>query len=198
MSFDHGVLVVPVSGFDINYPVGTTTFEAKLRSPERGFKRIYDTQLLVHRTTGQQLRTFRDPDWYMTLAQEVSFRALSKEQIDDLRALYEAAAGDVVQIRDCENRVWNAFLSEPVVTTSQYGKGCQYEVTFKFLAVFSQAPFSLDGGYAIGGGVGAPPNNTTPVLGLGEGDFVSPSSKRILAPTGHFLVTAGGDQIVYA
>lgn len=196
MSFDHGVLVTPTKGFDLNYPVNTTTYEAKLRSPLPGNIRRYDTQLEVHRLTAGKLRTFKDPDWFMSLVQEVSFEALSKEQTDDLFALYEAAAGDIVQIRDHENRVWQAFLDKPKIIRSQVGRGCQFITSFSFLAIFSQTVYNDGGGYSIGGGDGAPPNNSTPVIGLGEGDFTG-STNRILSPTGHFLIF-GGDQLVHA
>jgi len=194
MSFDHGLLVVPVKGFTVSYLGNSVT----LRSPEKGFKRIYDTQMVIHRTKGGQLRTFRDPDWYMTLKQELTFKALSKTQIDTLRTIYEDAAGKTVGIVDCENRGWTAFLSEPVVVTMQTAQGCSYEVTFTFLAVFSQPPFNPSGGYTLGGGAGAPPNNSVPVIGRGNGDFTSPTSKRILSPTGAFLKGPTGNQLVHS
>lgn len=106
-----------------------------LRSPEFGNQFRVDTNLVVHRTAGGQLRSQSRPNMPKFESFVVSFIGLTKDQIDSFIQFATQTRGLEIGMTDFESRNWLGYITNDKIDVRVARDLCNYETSFTFEGV---------------------------------------------------------------
>ena len=112
---------------------GSATISATMPNPEYGNIDRTDSNVINRESRHGTMLGYRDPTWPTIKTKAYTFKTMTKDEIDDLKAFLNTTAGLRIKLTDHNDEVFTGFIvtNDNEIITAQ--DNCSYDVSFEFM-----------------------------------------------------------------
>lgn len=104
-----------------------------LRNPEYGDTEVYDDKVLVRRTRGDEVKTFRSDDWTTDRRFQYTITTITESVKDSFESFIQNHAGERISLTDHDDNQYDGYILNNIFDIITIRDDCSYDISFEFL-----------------------------------------------------------------